>query len=316
MEKNLISIYDLTVREIKEILEFAIDIKKKHLKGQEVLTSGLLKGKILGLIFQKPSTRTRVSFEAGMKQLGGETILLDIKESQLSRGETIADTAKVISKYLNGIVVRGEHKFLLEFAKHALIPVINGLTEVTHPCQILSDLLTISESGKNFKNLKLVFVGDGNNICNSLMFAAGKLGIDFIACCPAGYEPGAQIIEKATKDAKKSGGSIDLFHNPAQSVKDADVIYTDTWVSMGQETEVKKRLHDFKPYQVNKELLKYAKQDCVVLHCLPAHRGQEITSEVLDGKNSIIWEQAENRLHVQKAILILWLGNKKNKMRR
>lgn len=305
MKKDLISIYDLTAKEIDEILESAIDIKKKYLKGE---VSSLLRGKILGLIFQKPSTRTKVSFEAGMKQLGGETILLDIKESQLSRGETTADTARVVSKYLNGIVIRGEHKFLLEFAKYASIPIINGLTEVTHPCQILSDLLTISESDKDFKNLKLVFVGDGNNICNSLMLAAGKLGINFIACCPKGYEPDAEIIEKAKKDAKKSNASIGLLGNPGESVKNADVVYTDTWVSMGQESEAKKRLRDFKPYQVNKELLKHAKPDCLVMHCLPAHRGQEITSDVLDGKNSIVWKQAENRLHAQKAILAMWLG--------
>ena len=305
MKKSLISIFDLTAEEIKEILETAHSIKKKHAEGE---TPSLLKGKILGLIFQKPSTRTRVSFEAGMKQLGGETISLDIGESQLSRGETIADTARVVSKYLNGIVMRGEHKFLLEFSKYASIPVINGLTEVSHPCQILSDLLTIQEAGKNFKNLRLTFVGDGNNICHSWMFAAGKLGINLVVCVPSGYEPDENIMKKAKTDALKSGGEIKLIQDPHKGVENADIIYTDTWVSMGQESETKKRLHDFKPYQVNEKLLKFASAGCLVMHCLPAHREQEITSEVLDGKNSIVWEQAENRLHAQKAILALWLG--------
>ena len=291
-QKNLISIFDLSVEKIEEILESAKILKEKQKKGE---IEHLLKGKILGLIFQKASTRTRVSFEAGMKQLGGETI---------------ADTARVISKYLNGIVIRGEHKFLLEFSKNASIPVINGLTELSHPCQILSDLLTIRESGKSLKNLKLVFAGDGNNICHSWIFAAGKLGINLVICGPSGYEPDKKIMKKAKKDAQKSGGEINLIHNPCKAVENADVIYTDTWVSMGQESEMKKRLHDFKPYQVNMELLKFANQDCLVMHCLPAHREQEITSEVLDGKNSIVWVQAENRLHVQKAILALWLGGR------
>lgn len=307
MKKDLISIFDLSEEEIKKILELAKDLKEKQEKGEQYHP---LKGKILGLIFQKPSTRTRVSFEAGMIQLGGQAISLDVSELQLSRGELVSDTAKVVSRYLNAVVIRGEHKFLLEFSKNASIPVINGLTELTHPCQILSDLLTIHKTGLNFKNLKLTFVGDGNNICHSWIFAAGKLGINLIICGPKGYEPNQNIIKKAKIDAEKSGGRINLIHSLYKAVENSDVIYTDTWVSMGQESKMKKRLKDFKPYQVNKKLLKLAKPNCLIMHCLPAHRGQEITSEVLDGKNSIVWEQAENRLHAQKAILMLWIGKK------
>lgn len=305
MKKDLISILDLSREEIDEILEVAGYIKEKQKRGE---TYQPLKCKTLGLIFQKPSTRTRISFEVGMSQLGGKTVSLNLNELQLSRGETVGDTARVLSRYLDGVVIRGEHKFLLDFAKNASIPVINGLTEVTHPCQILSDLLTIQEHGKTFKNLKLVFIGDGNNICNSLIFASGKLGINFIASCPKGYEPDKEIIRKAKNDASKNGATIELISKPYEAAKNADVLYTDTWISMGQEKEENKRLLAFKPYQINNALLKVTNKNCLVMHCLPAHRGQEITSEVLDGKNSIVWNQAENRLHLQKAILALWLG--------
>jgi ornithine carbamoyltransferase len=305
MEKDLISILDLSPEEIEKILETARNIKEKQKKGELYQP---LKGKTLGLIFQKQSTRTRISFEVGMFQLGGRTVSPNLNELQLSRGETVGDTAKVLSRYLNGVVIRGEHKFLLDFAKNASIPVINGLTEKTHPCQILSDLFTIREHGKTLKNLKLVFVGDGNNICNSLMLASGKMGINFVASCPGGYEPDKEIMGKAKDDASKSGATIELISEPCEAVKKADVLYTDTWISMGQEEEENKRLLAFKPYQINGTLLKAAKNDCIVMHCLPAHRGQEITSEVLDGRNSIVWDQAENRLHAQKAVLAMWLS--------
>ena len=304
MKKDLISIYDLNKKEIEDILDTAIKIKKAYRAGKK---NKILEGKILGLIFHKPSTRTRLSFDAGMKQLGGQTIFVDVASSQLSRGETVADTAKIMSKYLSGVVIRGDHKFLAEFAANASIPVINGLTELTHPCQILADLLTIKEEGKKFNKLKLVFVGDGNNVCNSLMFASGKLGINFVASCPKDYNPDKEVIKKAISDAKKSGGSIELIEDPFEAAKNADVLYTDTWISMGQEEEEKKRLQIFKKYQINNELLKVASKNAIVLHCLPAHRGQEITSDVMDGKQSAVWDEAENRLHAQKAVLAIWL---------
>jgi len=304
MKKDLISIGDLSIEQIQEILEVARYIKDKQKRGEQCQP---LKNKTLGLIFQKPSTRTRVSFEAGMFQLGGKAISLSLNDLQFSRGETTGDTARVLSRYLDGVVIRSEHRFLVEFAKNASIPVINGLTELFHPCQILSDLFTIQEQGKNLKNLHITFVGDGNNICHSLMQAAAKLGMNMVISGPKGYEPSRKIINQTIKEAKKNRGSIKIIHNPLEAVRGADIIYTDTWVSMGQEKEEAKRLKDFISYQVNKKLLEKAKSNCLVMHCLPAHRGQEITSEVIDGKHSIVWEQAENRLHVQKAILTLWL---------
>jgi len=304
MKKDLISIGDLSIEQIQEILEVARYIKDKQKRGEQWQP---LKNKTLGLIFQKPSTRTRVSFEAGMFQLGGKAISLSLNDLQFSRGETTGDTARVLSRYLDGVVIRSEHRFLVEFAKNASIPVINGLTELFHPCQILSDLFTIQEQGKNLKNLHITFVGDGNNICHSLMQAAAKLGMNMVISGPKGYEPSRKIINQTIKEAKKNRGSIKIIHNPLEAVRGADIIYTDTWVSMGQEKEEAKRLKDFISYQVNKKLLEKAKSNCLVMHCLPAHRGQEITSEVIDGKHSIVWEQAENRLHVQKAILTLWL---------
>ena len=307
MKKDLISISDLSKDEIEEILKIAQSIKDSQKKGELYEP---LKGKTLGLIFQKLSTRTRVSFEVGMSQLGGKAVSLNLNELQLSRGETAGDTAKVLSRYLDGVVIRGEHKFLLEFAKSASIPVINGLTELVHPCQILSDLFTIQETGKDLNSLQITFIGDGNNICHSLMEAASIFGMKMVVSCPHGYEPDKKITQQTMKVAKENKGKIEIVYDPVKAVEDADVVYTDTWISMGQEKEEKKRLKDFKPYQVNKKLLGIAKSDCFVMHCLPAHRGQEITSEVLDGKNSIVWDQAENRLHVQKAILKLWLGGK------
>lgn len=303
-KKDLISIADLTEENIGEILDVAEYIKEKHVRKEDYQP---LKNKTVGLIFQKPSTRTRVSFQVGAFQLGGEANLLDVNSLQVSRGETVGDTAMVLSRYFDAVVIRGKHKFLTEFAENATIPVINGLTELFHPCQILSDLLTLKEKGKKLKGLKLVFVGDGNNICNSLMLAAGKTGMKMTASCPRGYTPSKKIVAMAKKDAAESGGRIDLNDDPEAACKYADVIYTDTWVSMGQEAESKKRLKAFKPYQVNKELLKQAKPGCFVMHCLPAHRGQEITSDVLDGKNSIVWDEAENRLHAQKAIMALYI---------
>lgn len=284
-KRDLISIMDLSKTEIEEILEVAEYIKEKH-KRKELYQP--LKGKTIGLLFQKPSTRTRVSFQAGTAQLGGSAVSLDVKDMQLSRGETVADTAKVLCRYIDAVVIRGEHKFLTEFAENSAIPVINGLTEMTHPCQILADLLTIKEHGRKFKGLKLVYVGDGNNICNSLMLAAGKMGMNMVVASPKSYEPDRNYVSVAKEEAEQSSGKITVLNNSLQACKGAGVIYTDTWVSMGQEKEVKKRLKTFKPFQVNKKLLSQADPKCMVMHCLPAHRGQEITSDVIDGVHSIV----------------------------
>ena len=305
MRKNLISFDDVTKEEMQEILDITQYIKDKQKRGELYEP---LKKKTLGLIFQKPSTRTRVSFDAGMFQLGGKAIILNLADLQLSRGESIEDTARVLSRYMDGMVIRGEHRFLAGLAKNSTIPVINGLTEKFHPCQILSDLFTIKERGMEPKGLKVVFVGDGNNVCLSLMQGAAKFGMNMVFTGPEGYEPDGKILKQTVAEAKKNGGSIKIEYDPEKAVREADVIYTDTWVSMGQEKEEAARVKAFRLFQVNAKLLKKAKQDCMIMHCLPAHRGQEITSEVLDGKQSVVWDQAENRLHTQKAVLMLWLS--------
>lgn len=292
MKKDFITIRDLNASEIKEIFELAAKLKQKRKSNEKALLN-----KTLGMIFEKPSNRTRVSFEVGIVELGGYVIYLGSDEIKLGKREATKDAARVLSRYLDGIVARTfSHKRLLELAQYTSIPVINGLTDLLHPCQALSDLFTIKEK-KGLKNITLAFVGDGNNVLNSLLYGSSKVGIKVKIACPKGYEPDKNIV-------KDVGDIVESYGSAAEAIEGADIIYTDVWTSMGQEKEQEKRTMVFKDYQVNSEILKLAKKDAVVMHCLPAHRGEEITDEVLDGKQSIVIDQAENRLHVQKAILL------------
>ncbi|HUU49613.1 MAG TPA: ornithine carbamoyltransferase [Nitrospinota bacterium] len=306
MKKDLLSLTNLEKEEIEEILERASVLKDNLKKG---ISYRPLEGRILGLIFQKPSTRTRVSFEAGMYQLGGTVIFLNTDELQLSRGEGIKDSAMVLSRYLDGLVIRTySQEKLEEFAHHATIPVINGLTDLLHPCQILSDIFTIKEKRGGYRGIKVAYVGDGNNVANSWLYGASKLGINLSIASPKGYQPNKEILKTAISLAYESGARIDLFEDPFKAVNDADIIYTDVWTSMGQEKEYQKRKKIFRDYQINKKLVDAAKKEVLVMHCMPVHREEEITSEVMDGPMSIIIEQSENRLHTQKAILEILLA--------
>lgn len=300
MKKDLISIRDLSSEEIKEIFALTDKLKKNKLKYDSVL-----KGKTLALIFQKPSNRTRVSFQVGMYQLGGNSIYLAPSELNLGVRESIKDVAKTLSRYVDGIVLRTfEHKNVIEMAKYATIAVINGLSDFSHPCQALADIYTIKEKIKSLKGATITYVGDGNNVCNSLLFTSAKMGLNMNVGCPRGYEPDAQVLKEAKIIAKENNASVNLFYNPFNAAKDADVLYTDVWASMGEEKEAEGRKKIFKDFQINNKLLKFAKNNCLVMHCLPAHRGEEITDEAIDSKNSVVFDQAENRMHVQKAILI------------
>ncbi|MDO8662268.1 MAG: ornithine carbamoyltransferase [Candidatus Omnitrophota bacterium] len=306
MTKDLVSIKDLSKAEIEELFKLTDQLKKNKNKFSEVLA-----GKTLALIFQKPSNRTRVSFEVGMFQLGGNSLYLAPNEINLGVRESIADVAKTLSRYVDGIVLRTfEHKNCLEMAKGAGIPVINGLSDFSHPCQALADLYTVKEKLKTFKGVTLAYVGDGNNVCNSLLFICAKLGVNMNVSSPKGYEPDSTVLKDAKVIAKTAGSLINLLSDPLLAVKNADVIYTDVWASMGQEEEAKERKEAFKDFQVNKDLMKLAKKDVLIMHCLPAHRGEEITDDVLDSRNAVVFDQAENRLHVQKAILIRLLNNR------
>ncbi|MFO7445261.1 MAG: ornithine carbamoyltransferase [Ignavibacteriaceae bacterium] len=301
--KSLISINDLSLEEIWQIFELSASLKLK-LQSNEPHT--LLRGKTLGMIFAKPSTRTRVSFEVGTYQLGGTALYLGPNDLQLNREETVEDTAKVLSRYLDGILIRTfAHQDALDFAKFGSIPVINGLTNNEHPCQVLCDLFTIYEKKRELKGLKLVYVGDGNNVCHSLLHGCSKVGVDIVVAAPKKYQPDPQIVSDAKKNAEYFGCKVDIVEDQFEAVKGADVIYTDAWTSMGWETERETRNKELRPYQVNPELVKGAKDDYFFMHCLPAHRGEEVVNEVADSANSIIYDQAENRLHVQKAIMAL-----------
>ena len=302
--KDLLSIHDLTSAEVNQILDLAKELKAKQKAGIE---HHLLKGKTLGMIFQKSSTRTRVSFEVGMYQLGGSALFLSGQDLQIGRGEPIKDTARVMSRYLDGVMIRTfNHADVEECAKYADIPVINGLTDLLHPCQVLTDLLTIQEHKREeLKGLKLAYVGDGNNMVHSLMYACAKVGMHFAVATPQGYEPNDEVTAKAIEDAKATGGSITVTNDRFAAVKDADVVYTDVWASMGQEAEHDARVKIFKDYQINAELMQAAKADAMVMHCLPAHRGEEISEEILEQHADEIFDEAENRLHVQKAIMAL-----------
>ncbi|MFX1465477.1 MAG: ornithine carbamoyltransferase [Promethearchaeota archaeon] len=303
--QDFLTLQDFSFEEIHYMLDIASDLKRTYLRGE---STEVLYGKILALIFEKSSTRTRVSFEVAMRQLGGYALFLGTKDLQLGRGETIPDTARTLARYVDGIMARVySHDDLLDLADFSKVPVINGLSDLFHPCQILADLLTIKEKKKSFENLKLSYVGDGNNVCNSLLIGCSKLGIDITVGCPENYEPIDDVVDLAKDNAKLFDSEVQIINDPQDAVLDADVVYTDTFVSMGQEAEAKERLEVFPPFQVNQELLTNAKRNVMVMHCLPAHRGQEITNEVIDGPHSVVWDQAENRLHVQKAILTLLL---------
>lgn len=307
--KDLLTVGAVSPAKVAQLLRLATQLKSKRRRG---LVYQPLVGATLGLLFEKPSTRTRVSFEAGMNQLGGQSLFLSTTDIQLCRGETIADTARVLSRYLDGLVIRTyDHAIVEEWAQQATIPVINGLTDLCHPCQALSDLLTIQEKKGRLKGVKFAYVGDGNNVSNSLIEAAAKVGMRISVACPGGYEPDQRIVDMARIEAEKTGATVTLTENPHIAVKEADVIYTDVWISMGREREQSRRLKILAPYQLNERLLKGARPDAIVMHCLPAHRGQEITAGVLDGKHSVVLDQAENRLHMQKAILVEWLSARK-----
>ena len=306
---DLLSIHELSADDVEEILTLAADLKAKQKAG---IPHKLLAGKTLGMIFEKSSTRTRVSFEVGMYQLGGQALFLSSRDLQLGRGEPIKDTARVLSRYLDGIMIRTYgHERIEELARYADIPVINALSDLLHPCQALTDLLTIREyKGKNLAGLKMAYVGDGNNMTHSLMYAAAKVGMNFAAATPEGYEPNAEVITNAKADAAATGATVTITHNPMEAVAGADVIVTDTWASMGQEAEHDARTAVFRPYQVNWELVaESGNARCIVMHCLPAYRGEEITEDVFEEFADVIFDEAENRLHVQKAIMALVMGD-------
>jgi ornithine carbamoyltransferase len=304
--KHLISLHDLNIDEFEQIFRLSEKLKRQLKEG---VPHQLLKGKTLGMIFTKSSTRTRVSFETGMYQMGGYPLFLSANDIQLGRGETIYDTAQVLSRYVDGIMIRTyAHNDVIELAQYGTIPVINGLTDIMHPCQILADLFTINEHKGMLKGLKLAYIGDGNNIANTLLHGCAKVGMHISVASPEGYECDRQIVAEAIEDAKETGAEIELTNDPQKAIKDADVVYTDTWVSMGQEAEKQQRIEVFMPYQVDGKLFSLAKEDAVFLHCLPAYRGFEVTEDVIDGPQSLIFDEAENRLHVQKAIMALLMG--------
>ncbi len=295
MKNNFLTLKDLTPEKINNVLTRASEFKS--LKDA---SSCPLIGKSIGLFFEKASTRTRISFQTGIYQLGAQAIYVNTSELQLGRGETLEDTARVLSRYLHGIVIRTfAHEKIEKFAMNASIPVINGLTDLHHPCQVLADLMTIKEKKDLIKDIRISYLGDGNNIANSLIEAASLMGIDLNLACPKGYEPDSTIYQEAVS----GGAKINLTADPEEAVKDSDVLYTDVWVSMGQEINVEKKKKAFQGYQINKNLLSKAKPDAIVMHCLPAHRGEEITDDVIDSEQSVVFDQAENRLYTQKALL-------------
>jgi ornithine carbamoyltransferase len=307
MMKHLLCLSEWSSEEVLETLKLAEKLKYENKNG--IRHNHLLKGKSLGLIFAKSSTRTRVSFEVGMYQLGGYSLFLSSNDIQLGRGETVSDTAKTLSRYIDGIMIRTfKHSDVVDLANCGTIPVINGLTDSQHPCQILADLQTIKEYKGKYKGLKLAYVGDGNNVANSLLIGCAKVGMDISVATPQGYECEEQSIQAAKEAAKETGANIQITYDPYEAVKDADVVYTDTWVSMGMEAEKEKRIQIFMPYQVNAKLMSAAKSDALFMHCLPAYRGYEVTEDVIDGPQSVVFDEAENRLHAQKAVLVKLLG--------
>ncbi len=301
--RDFISLHDFSQAELSCILDVAKELKAEQ-KARRPHT--VLQGKTLGMIFTKSSTRTRVSFEVGMYQLGGHALFLSGRDIQLGRGETIADTARVLSRMVDGIMIRTfSHQEVLDLAEFATIPIINGLTDQLHPCQVLADLMTIQEHKGRLAGLKLAYIGDGNNMAHSLMFGCAKMGLHVSIASPQGYKPDPLIVAMAQEDAKNNGGLVEVVNDPLEAIKGADVLYTDVWASMGQEEEAKVRKAAFEGYQINSNSLKLANQSAIVLHCLPAHRGEEITDDVIEGPQSVVFDEAENRLHAQKAIMAL-----------
>lgn len=304
MKKDLISIADLSTQEIEDIFKLSRALKSKPARFNKALA-----GKTLALVFQKPSNRTRVSFSVGMYQLGGNSIYLAPNEISLGVRESIPDVAKTLARYIDAIVLRTfEHKNVVEMAKYCSKPVINGLSDFSHPCQGLADLYTVNEKLKKIKGKTLAYVGDGNNVAHSLLFACAKAGMNINVGTPKGFEPDIKVVRQAKECAKKTGSVINIFDSAARAAEAADVIYTDVWTSMGQEAEAEERKRIFREFQVNAALVKHANKGALIMHCLPAHRGEEITAEVIDGNNSVVFDQAENRMHVQKAILMRLLG--------
>lgn len=305
--KDLLSIHDLTSEEVERILTMAQKLKRMQKIG---VPHEYCKGKTLAMLFSKASTRTRISFETGFHQLGGHAIYLSDKDSQIGRGEPIRDTARVLSRMVDGIMVRTfAHASAVELAAYASIPVINGLTDLLHPCQALTDLLTIREHRKTFKGRKLVYVGDGNNMAHSLMYACAKVGMNMVCASPRGYQPDPVVVKQAQEDAALTGCTVTVEEKIFKAAENADVLYADVWTSMGEEAERDVRMAALHEYQINSELLKVAREDALVMHCLPAHRGEEITEEVLEGPQSVVWDEAENRLHTQKAIMALLMSD-------
>lgn len=304
--RDFLALADITAAELAYLLDLAVRLKVLQKEGGQYAP---LAGKTLAMIFEKPSTRTRVSFEVGMTQLGGQALFLSRNDLQLGRGETIADTARVLSRYVDAIMIRAySHQQVVELARAATVPVINGLTDFAHPCQALADLLTLREAFGRLEGLKLAYVGDGNNVANSLIVGAAKMGLHVAVATPEGYAPHPTVMETARECAQVSGGSVTWTTDPVEAVSGAHAVYTDVWASMGQEEEAEARKAVFAPYQVNAGLMAKADPQAVFLHCLPAHRGEEVTDEVIDGPQSVVFDQAENRLHVQKAILVALLG--------
>ena len=303
--RDFLSLYDYTGEDIAYFLDVADALKKEQIVGD---TMGYLPGRTLGMLFTKSSTRTRVSFQVGIHQLGGTGLFLSGNDLQIGRGEPIKDTARVLSRYLDAIMIRTfAHSDVEELAEYADIPIINGLTDLLHPCQVLADLQTIREyKGKNLKGLKLTYIGDGNNMAHSLLYGSAKMGMDMTLACPEGYDPDEEVFRRAKEVAEESGSFIKIYRDPEEAAEGADVLYTDVWASMGQEGEAAQRRQAFEGiYQINDDLMKVAKDDAIVLHCLPAHRGEEITDAVMEGKHSAIFDEAENRLHAQKAVMAL-----------
>lgn len=307
MKRDLISIRDFTREEIEALFSLATDLKRRLKRGK---SHPRLSGKTLALIFEKPSLRTRVSFEVAMTHLGGHAIYLAPQDIRLGARETVEDGARNLSRWVDGIVARTfEHAQVERLAQYTTVPVINGLTDLLHPCQVLCDLFTLHEKREKLKGLRVVFIGDGNNVCNSWLYGAAKMGIHFTVACPKGYEPHRDVFTKARAESEATYAVLEITHDAARAAREADVLYTDVWASMGHEEQRAKRMRDFKGFQVNQGLVNLAQKDVQVMHCLPAHRGEEITDEVMDGQHSIILDQAENRLHLQKAILVKLLGD-------
>lgn len=299
--RDFIALIDYTPEELRYLIQHAIDLKRMNKTGEIYQP---LKGKTLGMIFEKNSTRTRVSFEVGMYQLGGHALFLSGQDLQIGRGETVLDTAQTLSRYLDGIMIRTyAHKTVIELARGATIPVINGLTDMMHPCQALADYQTVYEKKGKLEGLKLAYIGDGNNMAHSLMMGGCKLGLNVVIATPEGYEPDEEIVQLSREQAEITGGSITLTNDAKEAAADADVIYTDVWASMGFEEEQAERERAFRDFQVNDEVVRYAKRDYLFMHCLPAHRGEEVSESVIDGPNSVVFDEAENRLHAQKAIM-------------